>query len=146
MLHDIAGFYNELDTAAFDVKTASLSAKADRLEGELRQGPYFAGETFSLVDAVFGPVFRYFDTFDEIGEFGILAERPKLAAWRAALAARPSVAAAVGADYPERLMAFLSRRKSHLARKIAAGTDEPSGKATGRSLEACSHRPIMHPA
>ena len=53
--------------------------------------PWFDGENFSLVDAVFGPVFRYFDVFDDIGDFGILAGKPKLARWRAALAARPSV-------------------------------------------------------
>ena len=53
--------------------------------------PWFDGENFSLVDAVFGPVFRYFDVFDEIGDFGILAGKPKLARWRDSLAARPSV-------------------------------------------------------
>jgi hypothetical protein len=26
------------------------------------QGPWFAGEHFSVIDAVFAPVFRYFDT------------------------------------------------------------------------------------
>ena len=44
--------------------------------------PWFDGENFSLVDAVFGPVFRYFDVFDTIGDFGILAGKPKLARWR----------------------------------------------------------------
>ncbi|WP_299682755.1 glutathione S-transferase family protein [uncultured Roseobacter sp.] len=136
MLNNIAGFYNAPNAAAFDAKIAALSAKADRLEDELQVGPYFADDTFSLVDAVFGPVFRYFDTFDKIGEFGILAGCPELAAWRAELAARPSVAAAVGADYPERLMVFLSRRKSYLARKIAAGIGEPSGEVIGQPLEA----------
>src|SRR6185312_836330 len=50
-----------------------------------------------LVDAVFGPVFRYFDVFDEIGDFRILTGKPKLARWRGTLAARPSVKSAVGA-------------------------------------------------
>ena len=30
----------------------------------LAAAPWFDGESFSLVDAVFGPVFRYFDVFD----------------------------------------------------------------------------------
>jgi hypothetical protein len=43
------------------------------------------------VDAVFAPVFRYFDTIDEIGDFGILADKPKIARWRKSLRERPSV-------------------------------------------------------
>ncbi len=78
-------------------------------------GPWFSGEAFSLVDAVFGPIFRYFDVFDQIGEIGILANKPKLAAWRRALAARPSVRDAVAADYSERLRAFLLARQPHMA-------------------------------
>jgi glutathione S-transferase len=65
---------------------------------------------------VFGPVFRYFDVFDEIADFGILAAKPKLARWRKALAARPSVRAAVRSDYPALLRDFLERRNSWLSR------------------------------
>ena len=48
------------------------------------------------MDAAFGPVFRYFDVFDQIDDFGVLARRPKVKAWRDALAARPSIHRAVG--------------------------------------------------
>src|SRR6266478_2091250 len=68
----------------------------------------FDGEKFSLVDAVFGPVFRYFDVFDTIGDFGILADKPKLARWRGALSKRPSVRSAVSADYPALLGDFFA--------------------------------------
>ena len=77
--------------------------------------PWFDGAAFSLVDAVFGPVFRYFDTFDEIGDFGILTGKPKLARWRGSLAARPSVRIAVSAEYPALLRDFIERRKSWLS-------------------------------
>ncbi len=39
-------------------------------------GPFFAGSRFSLVDAAFGPVFRYFDVFDTFTDLGILTGRP----------------------------------------------------------------------
>jgi glutathione S-transferase len=64
---------------------------------------------------VFGPVFRYFDVFDEIADFGILAAKPKLARWRNALATRPSVRTAVRSDYPALLRDFLERRNSWLS-------------------------------
>lgn len=114
VLNDIAGLYSAKDPAAFAAKAAALAAKFARLEGDLGPGPWFDGG-FSLVDAVFGPVFRYFDVFDRIGEFGILAGKPKVAAWRRALADRPSIRQAVGADYESRLEKFLTARHSHLS-------------------------------
>jgi glutathione S-transferase len=122
VLNDIAGLYSALDEAAFKAKAAQLEAKFARLEARI-VGPWFDGEKFSLVDAVFGPVFRYFDVFDEIGDFGILDGKPRLARWRENLAARPSVKSAVGASYPALLRDFIDRRRSYLSQlqaKLAA--------------------------
>jgi glutathione S-transferase len=115
VLNDIAGFYAASDETAFAAKTAQLEARFERLEARVAASPWFDGGEFSLVDAVFAPVFRYFDVFDSIAEFGILAGKPKLARWRQALAARPSVRAAVSADYPVLLRDFLNRRNSWLS-------------------------------
>jgi len=121
VLSDIAGLYSAPDEAAFKAKAAQLEARF-ALEARII-GPWFDGESFSLVDAVFGPVFRYFDVFDEIGDFGILRGKPKLARWRENLAARPSVRSAVASDYPALLRDFIERRRSHLSllqAKVAA--------------------------
>ena len=75
-----------------------------------------------MVDAVFGPVFRYFDVFDTIDAFGVLDDLPKVGAWRSALTVRPSVRDAVGADYAARLRTFLLTRGSALSRRTVAGT------------------------
>lgn len=115
VLSDIAGFYAAPDQATFNAKTLQLEQRFARLEARVAAAPWFDGENFSLVDAVFGPVFRYFDVFDEIADFGILADKPKLVRWRKALAARPSVRAAVSADYPALLRAFIERRNSWLS-------------------------------
>jgi glutathione S-transferase len=115
ILNDIAGFYAVPDEATFRAKTAQLEQRFARLESRVAASPWFDGENFSLVDAVFGPVFRYFDVFDEIADFGILAGKPKLARWRQSLAARPSVRSAVSADYPTLMREFLDRRNSWLS-------------------------------
>ena len=73
ILSDIWGFYSAPDAAAFTYKLRQLAAKFEWLERRLLARPWFDGENFSLVDAVFGPVFRYFDAFDLIADFGILA-------------------------------------------------------------------------
>lgn len=115
ILNDMAGFYNAPDATAFETKRALLVGRFARLEQRLVGGPWFDGAEFSLVDAVFAPVFRYFDAFERIGDFGILSGASKIARWRASLASRPSVRAAVASDYEERLAAFLASRGSHLS-------------------------------
>jgi glutathione S-transferase len=115
VLNDIAGFYAAQDEATFNARTAQLQQRFVRLESRVAASPWFDGERFSLVDAVFGPVFRYFDVFDDIADFGILSGKPKLARWRKSLAARPSVRNAVSADYPALLRDFIARRKSWLS-------------------------------
>jgi glutathione S-transferase len=123
VLNDIAGFYAAKDEAAFNAKAAQLEQRFARLETRVAASPWFDGEHFSLVDAVFGPVFRYFDVFDEIGDFGILANKPNLVRWRNSLAARASVRSAVSADYPALLRDFIERRQSwlsHLQARVRA--------------------------
>jgi glutathione S-transferase len=123
-LNDIGGFYAAPDEASFERKRADLAAKFAWLEhrglGDEAAGPYFAGERFSLVDAAFGPVFRYFDVFETFIDPGVFAATPKVRAWRAALAERPSVRGAAAEDYPARLTAFLRARHSHLSRLMGA--------------------------
>jgi glutathione S-transferase len=121
-LNDIWGFETATDAATAERKAGDLKAKFSWVERNLGIGPFFAGARFSLVDAAFAPVFRYFDVFDAIADFGIFAEAPKVAAWRAALAARPSVQGAVAPDYAERLRAFLKERDAHLHRLLAEKT------------------------
>jgi glutathione S-transferase len=120
ILNDIAGFYGAPDAATLEAKRQAMIGKFARVEAALDEGPYFAGAAFSLVDAAFGPVFRYFDVFDTIADFGVFAATPKVGAWRQALAARPSVRAAVAPDYPERLRRFLLARGSELGRRMTA--------------------------
>ena len=76
------------------------------------------GAHFSVVDAVFGPVFRYFDVLDQLGDFLFWEHTPKAAAWRAALAARPSVRRAVRPDYDTLLRSFIRQRGSALSQRV----------------------------
>lgn len=115
ILNDIAGFYVAPTPEAFAAKTEALKEKFGRVEGRLSEGPYFAGPTFSLVDAAFAPVFRYFDVFDTIADFGVMEGKRKTAGWRQALRERSSVQAAAASDYAARLRAFLVARNSRLS-------------------------------
>ncbi|MBL8359701.1 MAG: glutathione S-transferase family protein [Rubrivivax sp.] len=118
LLNAIGAFYNAPDEAALEVRVTDIRARFTQLEAELGDGPYFAGPAFGMVDAAFAPAFRYFDTFDRIGDFGFWTGVPKVQRWREALAVRPSVAAAVSPTYGERLQGFLLARGSSLSRRI----------------------------
>ncbi|MDQ0563090.1 glutathione S-transferase [Rhizobium mesoamericanum] len=114
ILSDLWVYETTQDRVQLDAKRHVLASKFATIETELKSGPYFAGADFSLVDAVFAPIFRYFDVFDAIAASGIFAGLPRVQAWRKALSERPSVKAAVGPDYADRLMAFLRRHDAVL--------------------------------
>ena len=115
VLGDIWGLEIATDEAAFTAKAKQLESRLALLERRLVGAPWFDGEEFSLVDAVFGPAFRYFDVFDEIGDFGVFAGKPKLVQWRRRLRERPSIRNAVSADYNELLRAFLKKKGAYLS-------------------------------
>jgi glutathione S-transferase len=88
-----------------------------QLDAELSR-PWFAGDRFGLVDAAFGPVFRYFDVFEWRLGPQLVPRSPKVSAWSKALASRPSVRAAVADDYADRLIDFVVAKNSFLGRLL----------------------------
>ena len=120
VLSGIAVLYSAGDDAALGKAYAALRGRFERLEavlaGREQEGPWFAGRRFGLVDAVFGPVFRYFDVIPPEGLFDGL---PRVQAWRDALAGRPSVREAVTTGHAERLRDFLLERGSALSRRLS---------------------------
>lgn len=115
VLSDIWEFLTATNEEVFERKRKDLIQRFERLEGRVKAEPWFDGGTFHLVDAAFGPVFRHFDVFDQIEDFGILKGKPRIARWRKALKERPSVASAVKPDFPARLRDFIVAQRSHLS-------------------------------
>jgi glutathione S-transferase len=106
-LADAWGFLNSKDEATAEAKRSAFRDKLQRLDGVLSAGPYFAGPTFSMVDAVFAPIFRYFDVLPQDVGADLFDGMQHVVAWRKALGARPSVVAAVGSDYGARFQEYL---------------------------------------
>ena len=118
ILNTIGTFYSAANDDDLQKVAADIHRKFQRIEETLQAGPYFAGAHFSIVDAVFGPVFRYLDVFDEIGDFGFITDLPKVQAWRTALRLQESVQQASPPDYRSALLAFLLRRGSALSARV----------------------------
>lgn len=117
-LSAIGGFYNAGNKSDFDDKRLALRQKFERIEAEIA-GPYFAGQRFHMIDGVWGTIFRYLDTFDEIGDFGLLADLPRTGDWRDIVSIRPSVLTAPPSGYPVRLKQFLKARQSYISSLMA---------------------------
>jgi glutathione S-transferase len=115
VIADVFGFYMAPDATAFDRRCMDLAGRFRRLEQHLGAGPYFCGTRFGFVDAAFAPVFRLFDTFDDIGDFGIFASLRAVPSYRRALAERPSVLHAVAPNYAQVFRQYLLERGSHLS-------------------------------
>jgi glutathione S-transferase len=118
ILADIWTLETTPDEKTFHAKAKLLKEKFAKLEKALTAGPYFGGKKFSIVDAAFAPVFRYFDVFDRILDLGVFDGLPKVQAWRKALAARPSVANAVVPNFKDLLRSFLLRKQGYIATRM----------------------------
>lgn len=128
IISDVFGLYIASDTEGFNRKRADLQAKFSWLERHLAPEPYFTGAQFFLVDAAFAPIFRLFETFDRISNFGIFDGLQRVPTYRDALAKRPSVQQVVVPDYAQHFWRYLSERGSHLSRLMPA-QDASSGLA-----------------
>lgn len=105
-------FLNAKELAVADDKKAAFRDKLQRLESTLEQGPYFSGSAFSMVDAMFAPVFRYFDLLSPVVSQPIFDNLPRVSAWRDSLAHRPSVISAVRDDYADRFRQHLVKQQA----------------------------------
>jgi glutathione S-transferase len=118
ILSELWGLETTGDPAVFEAKRWR-SPRSLRASRRRSGGSVLCRREFSLVDAVFAPIFRYFDVFDQLIDLSVFAETPKVRAWRTALAQAAERAHAVGADYPQLLHAFLVRHDAHML-KLAA--------------------------
>jgi glutathione S-transferase len=117
VLNLIAAYYSAADEEVLLQRGREIKDRLAQLEAVLGDGDFFDGP-FSLVDAVFAPVFRYFDVLDETSDVGFFTGLTKLGRWRAALDGRMSVQRAVRDDYRQQLRHFFASKPSALGRRI----------------------------
>lgn len=114
-LFDAWQFLNARELKLAEEKKVAFRRKLQQIESSLEQGPYFSGSAFSMVDAVFAPVFRYFDLLDPVISQPVFDRLPAVSAWRASLAQRPSVISAAGEDYADRFRQHLVKQQAILS-------------------------------
>lgn len=118
ILSNIAGLYNAKDKGSFQKSHAEIHRKFQLVEREVSGAKFFSDNEFHLIDAAYGPVFRYFDVFDRFSSLKTFANLPKVQAWRDVLQQRESVRQAVTLEYPELMIQFLKSRDSYISQLI----------------------------
>ena len=118
ILNNIANLYNAKNKASFQNIHTEIQGKFQFIEKELSGKSFFSGDRFHLIDAVYGPIFRYFEVFDSFTELNTFAHLPKCQLWRKALSQRKSVKHAVSEDYSALLIQFLINRDSYISALI----------------------------
>lgn len=118
ILSKIASLYNAKEESHFHILHTEIQDKFRIVESKLNAIPFFSGEEFHLIDAVYGPIFRYFDVFDSFIILNTFDELPKCRQWRNSLKFRASVQTAVPKDYSKLLLEFLVNRESYISQLI----------------------------
>ncbi|MEW6990789.1 glutathione S-transferase family protein [Colwelliaceae bacterium 6441] len=119
ILNKIACLYNAKDALQFHALHGEIQDKFRMIEDKLNVLPFFSGDKFHLIDAVYGPIFRYFEVFEAYTTLSTFDELPRCDQWRTALKQRTSVKNAVSKNYSTLLLTFLVNRKSYISLLIA---------------------------
>ena len=106
------------DVKKFNHSKITLIDRFDVLEEKFDNTEYFNGAEFSMVDAVYAPIFRYHKRILEHKDYGIFEDAPNVKAWGDRLLARPSVVKAVPESYGQRFLKFLENQNSILGNEM----------------------------
>ncbi|MCG8562786.1 MAG: glutathione S-transferase family protein [Hyphomicrobiales bacterium] len=83
-------------------------------------GPYFNGDSLSLVDAAYGPFLQRFSISERVLQTGLLRDFPLVSAWSDALLADDTVVGAVAPEFTAAFEANLERRGTYAWALISA--------------------------
>ncbi|CAJ1978387.1 unnamed protein product [Sphenostylis stenocarpa] len=108
---DVGGRIWSMKREGIEVAKKELVESLKELEKELGDKPYFGGETFGFVDIALVPFYTWFYTYEELGNFKVEAECPKIIAWAKRCNQRESVSKSL-ADEKEVYEFVASYRKS----------------------------------
>ncbi|MEM7180279.1 MAG: glutathione S-transferase family protein [Spirochaetota bacterium] len=118
VLMDQFGMYMAPNEETFLEKKKAATAKLQRLEEVLQDGPYFNGQEFSLIDSSLAPIFLRMEIIDRHAKLDLFAGLSKVKALADAYMQRESVQKSVVADFEELFVGFIKNRKVYLAAKL----------------------------
>lgn len=110
--------YQTKDEIKFKQLIAKLTDRFEILEETLGASPFFNGAAFGVIDAVYAPVFRFYQAMLRYIDFGFFDSTPNVKRWNQTLMARPSVRQSVPDGYERDLDAYLTKGDSIFRERI----------------------------
>lgn len=111
-------FYTSEDEKRFKHLTDILIDRFEVLEEEISEGTYFTGEEFSMIDAVYAPIFRYHNRIAKFKDYGLFDDAPKIKAWGDKLLERSSVIKSVPETYEQDMSNYIKKLNSVFRNEI----------------------------
>ena len=108
------------DSKKFNHLKSSLTDHFEVLEDEISDADYFNGSDFSMIDAIYAPIFRYHKRISDYEDYGLFEDAPRVKAWGERLLERPSVINSVSESYDEGVTKFLKKQNSILGNAMTA--------------------------
>ena len=115
ILGKISQLYNSNTEIDFEMIKKSLQADLARVISSV-QGPFYHGEKFQMIDAVYATIFRYFKVFESRYGLKILESGVGNLNWFNKIMVRDSVRKAIKENYYDRLDEFLLTRSSFISK------------------------------
>jgi len=106
------------DKQTFDSNRDELKSKMKWLEATLDQPPYFNGDTLSLVDFSWAPLFMRAEILTLDDQLYPAEHLPRTAAWARRLLELPAVRDSVVADFPELLRDHIRAKAPYAAQQF----------------------------
>jgi len=112
-------FYTTEDEKRFKHLSNILMDRFEVLEEEISDDTYFNGETFSMIDAVYAPIFRYHNRIAQYKDFGFFDDAPKIKVWGDKLLERSSVIKSVPDTYEQDMTDYVKKLDSVFRNEVS---------------------------
>lgn len=118
ILNTTFNFLHENDPKKFNHLKETLVDRFEILEEQMTEGEYYNGTDFSMIDAVYAPIFRYQQQISQHKDYEIFEDAPMVMAWGERLLKRPSVINSIPDTYQEDMDNYFKNLDSIFSQEI----------------------------
>ena len=122
------------DRETLQERSQKLGKAFDRLEKQLGEMPYFAGDTIGMVDIAWLPILHRANIVEQHSGYDFVGDRPKLKAWQQSLLSDELAERSVAPDFTEAFNGFYLSHQTYLGRGREVGNRCFSGSC---ATDAC---------
>ena len=109
ILDMVYGLLQAEDEVHFKRNKITILDRLDSVEESLENEQLFGGDSFTMVDVSYAPMFRFLSALKQYAQLDFYADTPQLAAWAERLRVRHSVINSVPDSYSSELPVYLQR-------------------------------------